>query len=534
MFTNNDTPTGLTSLVVSDIRNTVGFSLGADGQPVSAVAEFRSTTGGVLLPAMTSVQMGELNPAPGLMIFDTTIGDFRTYDGADWTIPSAGDIVGPGGATVINNIVTWAANDGLAVKDSGVGIAQVPPPLESLSVLGLESLVTGYKIDNLNYINFVNSVGSILVEGFFAVQHILNNGSSVEQVATIINGSLLPSGGSSSVSAILEIQSTTGALLLSRMTTAQMNALEFPKPGMLLHNLDTGKTVLREGTDWVDVISSGLLTLNGAVTGSGSGTITTTLNTTVECQSNTQIFDYSPLVDDFFIFGIHNNANLTTIFQINAGAQPKLWLGYNAAVNPQVGYIETHGLDFEIVNNGTQRFYIENGTGKTSIDNVGNWTFPNKQLKNIADPSANQDAVNKQYMLANPPLITLAGAVQSSASSGTINNTLAQTVECQASAGPILVQKFHFAAIGIAIFNIDSADSSTPTVVSLTSGGDPLGPNAVFLAYSQDSNFCQFDVGTCDLHISDNGGNDRLVILNSSGGTGGAITIDADGNMIFP
>jgi hypothetical protein len=44
-----------------------------------------------------------------------------------------------------------------------------------------------------------------------------------------------------SFDAIVEIKSATGALLLSRLTSAQMEAMQNPQPGMIFHNIDTGR-----------------------------------------------------------------------------------------------------------------------------------------------------------------------------------------------------------------------------------------------------------------------------------------------------
>jgi hypothetical protein len=54
------------------------------------------------------------------------------------------------------------------------------------------------------------------------------------------------------VSAALEIQSSDGALLISRMTEAERDALDVT-PGMIIYNLDTGVFNFREGVVWHDI-----------------------------------------------------------------------------------------------------------------------------------------------------------------------------------------------------------------------------------------------------------------------------------------
>jgi len=54
-------------------------------------------------------------------------------------------------------------------------------------------------------------------------------------------------------SALLELNSTTGSLILTRMTTAQRNALTAVN-GMILYNTDTGKVQVYESDAWASVV----------------------------------------------------------------------------------------------------------------------------------------------------------------------------------------------------------------------------------------------------------------------------------------
>jgi hypothetical protein len=53
--------------------------------PVSAVADFRSTSSGVLMPRMTTAQKNAITtPLAGLIVYDTTLNKLCVYTGAGW------------------------------------------------------------------------------------------------------------------------------------------------------------------------------------------------------------------------------------------------------------------------------------------------------------------------------------------------------------------------------------------------------------------------------------------------------------------
>ena len=75
----------------------------------------------------------------------------------------------------------------------------------------------------------------------------LGSAPTIHQPALLIGANAAPA-----TSAILELQSTVGALLLPRMTTAQRDALTAVN-GMLIYNSTTGVTEAYEGGAWVNV-----------------------------------------------------------------------------------------------------------------------------------------------------------------------------------------------------------------------------------------------------------------------------------------
>ena len=71
-------------------------STGATPDP-SAMLDVSSTTGGVLVPRMTSAQRNAIaSPATGLIVFDTNTASFYYYDGSAWVNLGS---TGPAGAT---------------------------------------------------------------------------------------------------------------------------------------------------------------------------------------------------------------------------------------------------------------------------------------------------------------------------------------------------------------------------------------------------------------------------------------------------
>lgn len=330
----------------------------------SSVAVKPSSTNkdnGLYAPQLTAAQIAAI-PANtlvnGAIVYDTDANLLKSFvDGVLVDVSTgagAGDVVGPAGANS-NNIATFDGNTGKIIQDSGVVIGRVPLLLQnSFNLLAASNLLVN-EIGNLGHISFIDGLGIIFVDGLTPVEFLLNDlGGGDSQVCSLFTGGLPSS--STTPSALVEIQSATGALLLSRLSQAQITTFPFPTAGMILFNKDTNRLSFYNGSSWLDPASGDSITLTGAVTGTGSGTINTSLATTVECQNRVQIFE-SPVPDDFFVVGIQNQALLTTIFQIGAANAPTIWLGYNPT-GAGLAYLECHGVPFEIAQNGNNRFYV--------------------------------------------------------------------------------------------------------------------------------------------------------------------------------
>lgn len=147
------------------------------------------------------------------------------------------------------NIVTYTANQsipadipifsddsGRILSDSGVSIFNVPSVF--ISDLSRKPLVNVNEIRNLGHIRFnygTNDIGVIFVDTLMAVEFITNNYfGSHYQVCSLFTGGLPSS--STTPSALVELQTTTGTLLLSRLNNDQIAALTAPVGGMILYN----------------------------------------------------------------------------------------------------------------------------------------------------------------------------------------------------------------------------------------------------------------------------------------------------------
>jgi len=157
--------------------------------------------------------------------------------------------------SVDSRIAIFDGTSGKLLKDSGVPIAPALQRLQDNQTLN----TTLYQISNLGALQFGNSTGTgvtgaILVDSLTPVTFHTQGVGVNAQVCSVFNGEL--GGESTSPSAILELNTTTGALLLSRVTTLQMNALDTPTPGMIVYNTDTSELYFYTNS-WNPITSGG-------------------------------------------------------------------------------------------------------------------------------------------------------------------------------------------------------------------------------------------------------------------------------------
>ena len=227
----------------------------------------------------------------GTMIYNSDEKSVQAYQNGEWINVGKGDPV-PNVVTspsfgVQDNLVAYAGND-RTVKASGISTdlvvsasaatvkkGQMPvwynvaPGKISLGNSGVRASQFRkqnarknvnepelYQLSNLGALQFgsddnVADTGVILVDGLTPLTFQTQGTGADSRVCTVINGEL--GEGSSSPSALLEINSTEGGFLNARLTTAQRDSLLDPKDGLLIYNTDTKNLNLRQNNAWVDI-----------------------------------------------------------------------------------------------------------------------------------------------------------------------------------------------------------------------------------------------------------------------------------------
>lgn len=218
---------------------------------------------GLYAPQLTTAQRDAIPVSVrrvGGIIYNTDVTMYQLYTAAGWVNfnPAAnGDVEGPAGAEP-GHIAIFNGGTGKIIQDSGVNIADVQLiPLLEKKAKKLGSLEapndTVKQIGNLGYIQFSaenNTYGGIYVGGLSPMEFYEREISGPDfQVCTLLTGEL-PGTGNSSPSALLELKTTTGALLLSRLTQAEVDALTSPQNGMIVYNSDTNQFMARQNGAW--------------------------------------------------------------------------------------------------------------------------------------------------------------------------------------------------------------------------------------------------------------------------------------------
>jgi hypothetical protein len=193
----------------------------------------------------------------GTLIFNSDTGYEEYYSGDKWIEikeggGGTGDVTGPANATD-NNIAVFDGTTGKKIKDGG-------PKVEPINQLKKGKNATSlYKLSNLGALQFgsnenVADTGVILVDSLTPITFQTQGTGAEARVCTVINGE--EGAGSSSPSALLEINSTEGAFLPSRLTIAQRDALTDPQNGYICYNTDDKKMNFRQDNNWISIDNS--------------------------------------------------------------------------------------------------------------------------------------------------------------------------------------------------------------------------------------------------------------------------------------
>lgn len=260
-----------TSVLIADTVHTTGGSTDSiptltiqGGLPVSAALELQATDAAFLLTRVTTGERDLIpNPCDGMIIFNTSAGVFEFRAGGAWTnvAPGGGDVNGPV-ASITNDIAIFADTSGKLLADSGVPITAVPGPsfLARFPNARLRAapLININELSNLGILTFVDPgfisiTGGTPLSNYVSVTFNIDTATNLTQTLFVDqNASLVPS----SNSALIELSSTTGAFLFSRMTTAQRNALD-ARDGMMIFNTTTTQFNLFENGLWVPLVTAG-------------------------------------------------------------------------------------------------------------------------------------------------------------------------------------------------------------------------------------------------------------------------------------
>lgn len=365
----------------------------------------------------------------GGVIYNIDVGELQTYNNGWQDMVGTGNVTGPG-VSVTDNIATFADTTGNVIKDSGVlatkivigsgastkgnivifdnttgtlladsGIlaAKVAPPA-MLNGLNFGVNDTINEISNLGQIRFDNTdeIGLIFVGGLSPVNFQTNDLGEESQVCSVFTGGVPAD--ASSPSALIELQTHTGAFLLSRLTSAEEAALVSPQDGMIVYNTDTKRTEFLENGSWFspypNIIDNGLnslyigpRTVGEATEGFGCIAVgTAALNNDTGGSFNTA-FGYESLANN--AQGVNNSAQGAFTLTANVGSFDDTWeinLGsYNTAMgtyalssntlgiyNTSIGYLSSE------LNIGS--FDVDTGISTGSFNTAGGSQSLSKNL----------------------------------------------------------------------------------------------------------------------------------------------------------
>lgn len=275
-------------LTIQAQNGNVGIN--SDGSPpdANAILDVKSTTKGMLIPRMSTVQrsiLGNNNPTPGLLVFDIETESFWFYETNGWIELMAGskddadadpmneliqsvqlngnnlEVMDAGGTKTVDlsgletEDTDWTETTSVVYTPKNVGIGVVSPDPNAKLEINQDSdvrlkLKSNSFDDGKSSIFFSNKNNAQLGTDFI-IEAINENGlffrtdSDLSQNTTDNILVLAPDGDIGigtdvpNADAILDINSTSKGILIPRMTTIQKENIPTPPNGLLVYDLST-------------------------------------------------------------------------------------------------------------------------------------------------------------------------------------------------------------------------------------------------------------------------------------------------------
>lgn len=226
------------SLAITSLQTIAQVGIGTSTPNASAALEVQSTNSGILIPRMSSSDRSAITqPATGLLIYNTTIGNFEFYSGSAWVPVQSGEI---SNSDVASNAAIAYSKLNLAGSISNSDVAANAAidfsklNISSSDIEGLGAYTSGTGIDISNgtvsitpTVVTANYTGSVQLSGGFSA------------------------GGAGDGSAILTANSTDKGFLPPRMTAAQRTNISQPATGLLVYQSDGTKGLYAfDGSSW--------------------------------------------------------------------------------------------------------------------------------------------------------------------------------------------------------------------------------------------------------------------------------------------
>jgi hypothetical protein len=149
------------------------IGLGTPTPHASAALDVSSSTGGLLIPRMTSAQRTAISSPPaGLMVYETTFNRFYTYNGTNWNFLIDNDYWQRSGSVV-----------GAYFKNVGIGTVS---PQAALDVWGNARISTGNlmlsqfstKVSSINFDNTVSNSNGAMQSLYFTISSVIKSNIS--------------------------------------------------------------------------------------------------------------------------------------------------------------------------------------------------------------------------------------------------------------------------------------------------------------------------------------------------------------------